>query len=64
MDQFDRATVLEEQIRELALRHREPSGPPATGHCLHCDQPLPEGKRWCDAECRDEWAEFRSRLCR
>jgi len=27
----------------------------ATGRCLWCNEPLADGRRWCDAECRDEW---------
>lgn len=26
----------------------------ATGRCLCCGEQM-EGRRWCDAECRDEW---------
>lgn len=26
---------------------------PSTGKCLHCDEPLSAGMRWCDAHCRD-----------
>ena len=58
MDIFDRATEPEEQDRARALAHRHPTGPAATGQCLNCDHPLPDGLRWCDAECRDEWQTF------
>ena len=26
-----------------------------TGQCLYCDASVPEGHRWCDADCRDGW---------
>lgn len=26
-----------------------------TGFCLYCGEPLKEGMRWCDAECRNAW---------
>lgn len=55
MDIFDRATEREEQDRDRALQYRRPTGPTATGQCLACEQPLPAGLRWCDAECRDDW---------
>ncbi|MCX7083934.1 MAG: hypothetical protein NTY69_00145 [Methylococcales bacterium] len=27
----------------------------ATGLCLFCDEPVDPGRRWCDAQCRDDW---------
>ena len=45
----------EEKDRALALMVRKPEGPAAIGVCLCCGSPLPEGLRWCDAECRDLW---------
>lgn len=27
----------------------------ATGRCLYCGEKLPEGKRWCDADCREDF---------
>ncbi len=45
----------EERDRALALKVRAPEGPAATGACLSCGEPLPDGLRWCDAECRDAW---------
>ena len=27
----------------------------ATGFCLFCDEPVAPERRWCDAECRDDW---------
>ena len=45
----------EEKDRAIALALRAPEGPAATGACLCCAAPLPDGVRWCDAECRDTW---------
>lgn len=45
----------EERDRALALKVRAPEGPTATGACLCCGEPLADGLRWCDAECRDAW---------
>jgi hypothetical protein len=25
-----------------------------TGKCLWCREPVPDKRRWCDADCRDE----------
>ena len=55
-DIFDRATELEEQAREIALRARKPEGPKATGYCLECGEAVEEGRRWCPGvDCRDAW---------
>jgi hypothetical protein len=33
----------------------------ATGECLCCGEELPEGRRWCDADCRDLWQKLEGR---
>lgn len=55
MDFYDSGARLELLDREMALSLRKEEGPPATGCCLYCDEPLPEGQRWCDEHCRDDW---------
>jgi len=57
----DQATAVEERDRELAVRQRKPEGPTPIGRCLHCELPLPDGMRWCDADCRDDWQRERGR---
>jgi len=57
-DLLDQAAEMEQQNRDIARHYRKPAGPKATGLCLNCDRPLADGKRWCDAECRDEWHEW------
>lgn len=54
-DQFDRATEIEERDREQALAMRKPEGPAATGFCLNCEEPLEDGRRWCDKDCSTDW---------
>lgn len=54
-DFADLGAEREARDRALALQVRAPEGPAATGACLCCGEPLPEGLRWCDAECRDTW---------
>lgn len=54
-DFADLGAAREEMDRALALQARAPAGPAATGACLHCAEPLCNGLRWCDAECRDGW---------
>lgn len=54
-DPADRSQAVIELNDKLALQRRAPEAPPATGTCLYCDEPTEPGRRWCDAECRDEW---------
>lgn len=56
MDIIDHATDIAEAERQRAISQR-PRAPviAATGSCLCCDHPLPPERRWCDADCRDEW---------
>lgn len=56
MDEIDRANTMADTYLNIALKGRD-KGPKieATGWCLFCDEPLPEGRRWCDADCRDDW---------
>lgn len=59
MDNLDRAQKETDllQLRQLqAVRekasHREVE---ATGFCLNCGEEVEPGRRWCCADCRDEW---------
>lgn len=58
MDDIDRAQVNIEALTKNPPR--KPEGPAATGFCLNCDHPLPEGLRWCDGLCRDDWVKYGS----
>lgn len=53
-DDADRAADYEEMERLNALRQRKPELK-FTGKCHYCEEPLGEGRRFCDAECRDEY---------
>lgn len=56
-DLVDQAQKQEEVILDLTLANlRKTGGPRATGACLNCDEPLALGERWCDADCRADWA--------
>lgn len=64
-DELDRASEHEEILRQGALylqskRANKLEAEP-TGSCLYCGEALTDGKRWCDAECRDEWEAERKR---
>lgn len=54
MDIVDRAQEeLEAYERFRSQRHRKEVE--ETGYCLFCGEPLPRGRRWCNADCRDNW---------
>ncbi|WP_274585342.1 hypothetical protein V9W64_10550 [Neisseria leonii] len=63
-DELDLASEREELMRQSALyrqskaavREAEP-----TGSCLYCEEPLSDGLRWCNADCRDDWERERKR---
>lgn len=55
-DDVDRTQARAEiEATYLAAASRKPAGPPPNGRCLYCNEPLADGRRWCDADCRDEW---------
>lgn len=39
----------------LLAASRKPEGPAPTGFCLYCDEPVGEGRRWCDSDCMGDW---------
>ena len=48
--------LMEFGLQRAIAQSRQAAGPPGTGRCLYCDEPLPGGqRRWCDAGCRDDW---------
>jgi len=56
MDEADSGNVAAEIFLNDRLSARKPEGPVATGRCLHCDESVDEGRRWCDTFCRDAWS--------
>ena len=58
MDDLDRAAEIADAALSEILKIRKPGGPDETGHCLLCGEPLQAGRRWCNADCRDEWDKF------
>lgn len=57
----DVATAYEERDREMATQRRAPPGPVDRGQCLYCGEPMPPGRRWCDAGHRDAWQRLKER---
>ncbi len=57
MDDADLAGRFDELNIKTSLyasRKDEPQAV-AIGICLFCEEPVAEGRRWCDAACRDDW---------
>lgn len=54
-DFADDAEATEELFRSHALAARKEVGPPPCGGCHYCSEAVPDGARFCDSECRDEW---------
>lgn len=48
------AERLERELAALVERQAR-RGPSPTGRCLWCGEPADDGRRWCDADCRDDW---------
>jgi hypothetical protein len=55
VDEVDIAAERMEIEMERLLKRRAASGPKPTGACLWCGEPVETGRRWCDADCRDDW---------
>ena len=56
-DFADIAAEREELDRTLALRaaHNHAPDLPAIGQCHNCQASVPEGARFCDCACRDDY---------
>lgn len=58
-DQFDLASDIEALYTETAIAEQQAKAAKlsvqATGCCLFCDEPLEDGRRWCNSDCRDDW---------
>jgi len=60
-DVSDQASAYEENLNRVALMNRKPEGPKVSPRkCLTCgsdftQKEMDEGRRWCNADCRDLW---------
>jgi hypothetical protein len=59
LDQFDRASALEEKERNdaIAAARADKEHLPPTGYCYYCGEGVRGGRRFCDAHCRDDYDE-------
>lgn len=44
------------ELMLAAARLRRVPGLNPVGKCHNCEERLPEGRLFCDADCRDDWA--------
>lgn len=60
MDIADQCDLQNEILHrfEVANSHK-PEGPKANGKCHYCGEPVGEGVRWCDADCKNDWERFK-----
>ena len=49
----ERGEVELERARKAAEANLEI--PKGLGHCLWCGETLGDDRRWCDADCREDW---------
>ena len=56
-DQFDRASDLEQKDRDNAVAaiRRRCDALPYLGTCYYCGEHTKSGRRFCDADCRDDF---------
>lgn len=61
-DKADYAEEITEAARNAAIAAARKSKPqlPCKGACYNCDEPLGEGLRFCDADCRDDFVQRRN----
>lgn len=45
-----------ELVSIIGMRKKE--GPKPTGVCLFCGSEVTSNRRWCDADCRDDWEQW------
>ncbi|MDR3053995.1 MAG: hypothetical protein LBU53_01125 [Zoogloeaceae bacterium] len=60
MDIADQTQERIERLTEAEQRFgaAKPESPQPTGYCLNCGEPLADMRRWCSADCRDDWEWF------
>jgi hypothetical protein len=54
MDEADLAQQEVELSLKLSLQRKEPSLA-ATGTCYFCSETLPEGQKFCDSDCEEDY---------
>ncbi len=60
-DASDARIALELSLAVAAAARALAAAPQACGACLWCGAALALTRRWCDADCRDDWARDQAR---
>lgn len=55
-DIIDNANDAADVFFRSALSSKAKEGPPATGYCHNCEEKIEFPNRWCDEDCRADWA--------
>lgn len=54
-DIADKAAEAEACFARSAETTKRPEGPKPCGYCYNCEEPVAEGMRWCDTDCRSDY---------
>lgn len=57
-DEADIANLYAEMAIQSATRIRKYEPPKEGGKCLWCGEELPSERRFCDADCRDDYQKY------
>ena len=59
-DEVDIANDVAEAMRERAIADAlvKPHVTPGIGFCINCAVLVEDDRRWCSAECRDDWLKY------
>lgn len=55
-DIIDQGNDTAELFLRAALSRRKDEGPRSNGRCHNCGEKLEGSERFCDTDCRDDWA--------
>lgn len=64
MDEADLTAERLAREMDALLKRRAEAGPAPTGQCLWCGAPLDPPRRWCDADCLNDWERDHARRAR
>ena len=60
-DEADKAEHQEQMLRQAAIATRRKAGPQFTGFCANCGEEVAPPLRWCNVDCREDWAKREGR---
>jgi hypothetical protein len=60
-DEADIANELMQQMIDVGVKNahnKVQSTENETGHCIWCERPVKDKRRWCSVECRNEFEKY------